>query len=227
MSAYQLLYEKGHIFAVLEKEKYLLDTGSPNSFGEGPFELAGPKRDVSPEMLGLNPKTLSEFLGVETKGLIGTDILNSFDSIWDIKEGNLVCGENLSLDGEKHPFEFYTGIPVVAVDVFGEERKFFFDTGAQISYFQSPVLEHCEYIGEVNDFYPGIGRFNTRTYRLPVKLGSEDIEIVAGKLEEKSLTAMALTALLKMSGITGIIGNEIIRERKLGYFPGRKLLALS
>ena len=45
----------------------------------------------------------------------------------------------------------------------------FFDTGAQISYFQSPSLKDFPSNGTVKDFYPAIGEFETETYLLDLE----------------------------------------------------------
>ncbi|RKZ79968.1 MAG: hypothetical protein DRQ35_03185 [Gammaproteobacteria bacterium] len=75
--------------------------------------------------------------------------------------------------------------------------------------------------GEVSDFYPGFGEFETETYRVDTMLGTTKFGLICGSLPG------ALGMTLGIASVEGIIGNEILMERTLGYFPRRRLLVLS
>lgn len=70
----------GHLVFTLNGKRWLLDTGSPESFG---LEATNPLLQNSPlqPCMGglLNPESLSSYVGCPLDGLIGTDTLNHFD----------------------------------------------------------------------------------------------------------------------------------------------------
>jgi len=95
-----------------------------------------------------------------------------------------------------------------------------FDTRHELSYFQDDSLSGFPEAGIVTDFYPGFGQFETQTYRLPVTIGETRLTLRCGSLP----TLLGLT--LSMAGTQGIVGNEILATRVVGYFPGRRLLVI-
>jgi hypothetical protein len=63
-------------------------------------------------------------------------------------------------------------------------------------------------------FYPGFGQFQTDTYNVPIRIGSDPFAIRCGKLP--GLLGMSLT----MADVQGILGNQVLLDRRVGYFPG-------
>ena len=63
------------------------------------------------------------------------------------------------------------GIPIVIAQIAGRDYRMFFDTGAQISYFQDDSLTDFPASGSITDFYPGFGQFQTDTYLIEISLG--------------------------------------------------------
>ena len=221
---YGLSFEKGHLFAEIESKKFVLDTGSPMSmaassglnFREKDLQLPG-------NIMGLTADQLTGFIGTEVHGLLGTDVLNEGDLLFDFERGKLVVpGAPLPMEGEAISFKPVMGVPLVEAVVDGQAYGFFFDTGARISYFQEEdVLAKGPKIGTDEDFYPGFGRFETDTYRLEVKLVSRAFSLVTG-----TLPAM-LGLSLSMADADGIIGNEILQGLKsLAYMPGRSRIVM-
>ena len=94
------------------------------------------------------------------------------------------------------------------------------DTGAQISYFQDDSLTDFPSAGSVTDFYPGVGQFQTDTHQVAVSLGG-----VAFTLRCGTLPGSLGEDLMKIAGIDGIVGNQILCNRIVGYFPRRHSLA--
>jgi hypothetical protein len=109
---------------------------------------------------------------------------------------------------------------MLEAQVGGARCKLFFDTGAQISYYQSSVPPGAEPAGTVDDFFPMGGNFTTETYRFPIVLSGFSPVVRFGKLP--GLMGMSLG----MAGVSGILGNELMRGRITGYFPRRSLLIL-
>ncbi len=221
---YGLFFELGHLFAEIEGKKFLLDTGSPMSMAKGlKLDFRGQEFRLPGNILGLTPGQLSDFIGTEVHGLLGTDVLNGQDLLFDFERGKLgVPGAPLPVEGEAIPFRPVMGVPLVDAEVGGQVYRFFFDTGARISYFQEgEVLAGFPGVGREEDFYPGFGRFSTDTYRLEVQLLSRTFALVTG-----TLPAM-LGLSLGMAGADGILGNEILQNaRRLAYMPGRNRMVV-
>ena len=112
------------------------------------------------------------------------------------------------------------GIPIVTAGISGHEFQMFLDTGAQISYLQDEILETFPKSGSLTDFYPGFGTFETETYSAKVTLGNVQFSLRCGTLPQ------LLGMTLMMGGTQGILGNDIFRDRKIGYFPRRGLLVI-
>lgn len=112
------------------------------------------------------------------------------------------------------------GIPILSAQIGSSDYRMFFDTGAQISYLQDDSLAGFPAAGQVTDFYPGVGQFQTETHTVDVRVGASSLSVRCGSLP--GLPGMTLM----MAGTQGILGNQILHGRKVGYFPRRKLLIL-
>ena len=108
------------------------------------------------------------------------------------------------------------GIPIVPARIGCADYRMFFDTGAQISYFQHDSIVDYPAAGAINDFYPGFGKFQTDTHNVDIALGETKFTLRCGILPE------LLAAALMMAGTTGIIGNQVTTGRVIGYFPRRQ-----
>lgn len=220
MQTYPLILEKGHLFVALAEGSFLFDTGAPTSFGKvSPVTVDGQSFNLPPSYMGLTAEKLSTYVGRETHGILGGDILNQFDMLIDVPQSR-VCFSQAPLEsgGEELAVEEFMGIPILNATIAGESVRMFFDTGAQISYFQGESLTSFPAEGKVTDFYPGIGQFTTDTFRIPIQLGRSSYELRCGQLP----TLLGMT--LMMAGTQGIIGNEVLLGRTAGYFPRRRRL---
>ena len=72
----------------------------------------------------------------------------------------------------------------------------------------------------MTDFYPIFGEFTTDTYRAPLQVGQTQHQLRCGQLP----TVLGLT--LMVAGTKGIVGNELLNGRRVGYFPRRHVLML-
>lgn len=219
---YPLLFLNGHLFLELNHELWLLDTGAPGSFGGAPLiSLAGEEFALENEYLGLTPASLSRFLGMDCRGLLGMDVLGNFDIVLDVPNGEVtVSQDELAFEGSRVELEDFLGIPIVPVHVGGSQRRVFLDTGAQISYFSPEVLQAFPAAGKVKDFYPGLGEFETGTHLVEVELGGAKYALRSGELP------LLLGFTLHLADSEGIVGNELFRERAAGYFPRRRQFVL-
>lgn len=214
-----LITRHGHLFARFDGKDWVVDTGSPISFGNSAaLELAGQSFAVSSGYMGLTAAALSDLIGHPAEGIIGTDILNRLDVVFDTEAGLLTLAEEIPNkdDGVALPLSFFMEVPLIEVDVAGARHSMFLDTGAQTSYFQDDSLADYPSMGMLEDFFPGMGNFETSTHRVPVSLGPLTMELRCGSLPG----LLGLT--LAMAGVTGIVGNQALTGRKVTYFPRQK-----
>lgn len=222
MTTLPLEFRDGHLFVNLRGALWLIDTGAPASFGRTcGFTIAGESFQLAENCGFLDADTLSDFVGVSCAGLLGADILGRFDHIWDCAAGTLTISTGeLMHRGRSIPLEGFMGIPILKVRIGDGEHRMFFDTGAQFSYFQSGSLESFPRVGRVTDFHPGLGRFQTELFEVPVSVGGLACPLRCGRLPD--MLAMALL----LAGTDGILGNAVIQDRTIGYFPRRNTLIL-
>ena len=222
MVVFQVRLLEGHLFLTLGDGLWLVDTGSPASFGgSGEVCMGGSRFQMARSHAGLDVEALSGMVGVPCAGLLGADILNRFDMLFDVAAGNITLAESeIRHEGTTVGLDAFMGIPIVVARIGGGEHRMFLDTGAQVSYFQPVSLGEFPPLGRMDDFYPGFGRFGTETHEVPVEIGAKVFHLRCGRLP--GLLGMTLT----LAGADGIIGNAILMDRVVGYFPRRGLLVL-
>lgn len=161
---------EGQLFVGLPEGRFLLDTGAPQSFGDG-------------GTIELTDHPLPEL-------------------------------------GEAMPLRFIMGVPILSARIGAEACDLFFDTGAQISYWQGSGLSSFPDAGTISDFYPGFGPFTSSAHRVPITVGSTTTELRCGRLPD------LLGMTLMMAGATGILGIEFLRGRTVLYLPRRQSLRI-
>ncbi len=222
MATLPLHFRDGHLFLESDGGLWLIDTGAPTSFGSEPaVTIAREQFRVGSDYLGLTAETLSSFVAVECIGLLGADILGRLDFILDAPSGrSTISHGELEHGGTAVPLDEFMGIPIVSARISGIDYRMFFDTGAQISYFQHDTLASFPSAGRASDFYPGVGQFETETHNVDVTLGGVEFTLRCGVLHG------LLGAALMMAGTEGIVGNQVLSDRPVGYFPRRHILVL-
>jgi hypothetical protein len=243
MDILPLQFLNGHVFVELDGDRWLLDTGAVKSFSTSPRGLTIDGEEVKVERtrsyldpsaptgrryLNLSAATLSQSVGVACAGLLGVDVLNRFDHIFDAADGKLtVSTTELSHGDQTVPLDEWRGdriastmgIPIVTARVKRSDYRMFFDTGAQISYFPA-MLGTAEFpsAGIVTDFHPRAGQLQTYAHWVPVSLGGVTLILRCATLFDYNI--------LMADSTVGIIGNEILWNRTVGYFPRRRIMVL-
>jgi len=222
MQTLPLIYRDKHLFVKIESSLWLLDTGAPTSFGNTKsITIAGKKFTIAKSYMGLSSVTLSEFVGVQCIGLLGADIIGHFDHIFDCTNEKLTVSlDELTHSGQTLQLSDFMSIPILTARISDSECRMFFDTGAQISYYQDDALTDFPADESITDFYPGVGQFQTDTYQVDISLSGIDFTLRCGTLPG------LLGATLKMADTQGIIGNQIMNNRVIGYFPRRNVLCM-
>ena len=218
-----LKFETGHLYVSLDEGEWMFDTGSPTSFGAvETLAIDGEDFKIPTAYMGMDAEQLSGFAGHSTCGLLGADVINQFDVQIDIGGQELSFSkEEITLEGTALALNQFMGIPLLDAEIGGEMYRMFFDTGAQVSYFQHRSLSSFPAAGSLTDFYPGYGEFESETHMLEAHIGGQAMTLRCGNLPKM------LSAGLVMGGAKGIVGNEILPGRIAGFFPRRKQLVLA
>ena len=138
-----LKFETGHLYLSLEGNEWMFDTGSPNSFGSiESLTLDGEDFKVPTAYMGMDAEQLAASTGHPTCGLLGADTINAFDVLIDIEKQEITFSkEELTFEGASLALDAFMGIPLLDAEIGGESYRMFFDTGAQVSYFQHRSLQ--------------------------------------------------------------------------------------
>ena len=224
---FKLEYLNSHLFIVLDNQRWLLDTGSPVSFGEDSgLVFCGRGFQLARSAMQVTAKDVSRLVGITTRGLLGTDVINQFDWLFDIPNQTVTVSPTsisrnmFSGKAEIIPLNLLAGIPLLHTHVQNQDIKAFFDTGAQFSYLESSLLARFPREKVAQDFHPFTGPFQTILHRVKMVFISAVEYLDCGRLPEK------LAPILTLSGAKGIIGNEILLHRLALYSPSQKMLVL-
>jgi hypothetical protein len=212
----------GHLVTQLPQGRFLVDTGSPSSIGDGgTLVFAGERHSLCTDYLGATASSLANSVGTPLDGLIGTDILNRYDTVISPREGRLIVSSDpLDLEGTALEIDWCQGIPIVETAAAGRTLRAFFDTGAWLSYLDPELARQHPRCGHRRDFHPGLGTFETDTYRVSFTIGGRRVELLVGVLPE------ILRASLMLAGTAGILGTEILEQHRVLYAPRRNRLVL-
>ena len=213
-----LALQNGHLFTRIDDHDWLLGTGAPQSFGQVPtLVIADQGFNLNNHYGTLDATSLSAFVGHETAGIIGVDILNRFDVLFDVPQGRLTLAtEQLDCAGNRIAMDQVQGIPVIPVTINGTPLRMFLETGAQVSYWQDRSLTSFPPAGPVTDFYPGIGQFQVETHGVVVTIGGAAFTIRCGKVPA------VMAPVLRQTRTNGIIGNQLFQNRVVGFFPRKR-----
>jgi len=220
--SHPLHFKNNHLYVEIGGSLWVYDTGADSTFGNQPVSLLGPAEEIQSHYAGqFSAADISGFLDETVAGIIGADIINRYDHIIDLKKNILTLSDgNLTSVGTAQPLDFFMGVPMLPVKVGNMPCNLFFDTGAQISYYQGDAPSNASDAGTLQDFFPLIGEFETPTKMIPIELTGIKHTIRFGKLP--GMMGMAL----KMADVSGILGNEVMRNRITGYLPRRGQLIL-
>ena len=215
MTPYTLIHQAGQLLLSTNLGSWIIGTGSPRSFSELPtLELDGVTLNLAPTFAGLNAANLTALVGVPVTGVLGIDILKRFDVIFDLPSSQIIfSSEPVALDGTIVPLQDFQGLPIIEAVIGGHSSRAFLETGAKLSYWADASLVNYPATGVFEDFYPGIGLFQVDTYRVPVGIGGRNFDIRFG------VPTTQVLSMLRMAGVTAILGNEMFQKHKIGFQP--------
>ena len=223
MTNYPLELKDGYLIASIDGNDWLLDTGSPMSFGKAsPLGIDWQTIQITTEGLGLNARELSEHLCYEVYGLLGVDVLNRYDLLFDLPQGQVTFSQNAqNATGHDLGVEFCWGAPVVQAKLGDRRLRLVVDTGSTYTYLKQLPDGVGVSEGVVHDFHPSYGEFHSDTRRLDLLIGGRGYSMRCGALPP------SLGMTLDLLNADGTLGNEIFYDRTVLYQPrqGRMLCA--
>ncbi len=205
---YRLEMINGHLLTNIEGQSVLIDTGSPISIGKKEeFYFANNFHKLSSEFMGVSIDYLERMVGTDIDVLLGMDILKGQCLTIHLPKKQ-VHFSRMPIVRTRYivPMKTFMGVPSVIVNAGGTERQMYVDTGAKLSYVDQEIAAKFSATGKTNDFYPGLGEFETYVYEIPFDLGDVRFTLHCGVLPD------LLETTLKVTGNHGILGSEIYRE---------------
>jgi hypothetical protein len=221
MKTFQLQIFKGHPIIQDGENIVLIDTGAPSTIHVSEH-LSFLSEDFSctSNYMGLTASKLSEHLGMHVTTLLGTDVLSKYKILLDYQ--NLLVSfskEEISFEGAEIGISNFMGIPIIELEVNNQVLKFFLDTGAKLSYLSEDKTSGYSSVGTEEDFYPGVGQFETECYEISTSLDTNDFVVRYGNLP------FMLQMTLMLGGTDGIIGFDFFNNFKVMLDLGHEKLS--
>ena len=214
---YPLRVLNEHIFVEIADALWLIDTGSPSSFG-GTIQFGATTHTLPQTMMGgllgglLSAEYLTKETGIQCSGLLGNDIMGGYNLRFDFLNGTLELHDiDEGFFSDQHcQFTTVMGVPLIRCQVNGVPARLLVDTGATISYWQHANLKQCTSVGSKQDFYPMFGSFTTVIYAVTIDCCHWSQTLKVGSLPGLLGAAITLVA-------DGILGNESMIDRVFLY----------
>ena len=211
MKQFQIQLYKGHPIINDGENRILIDTGAPSTIhSSNNLNFCSDNFVCSTNYMGLTVSIISDMLGTEIKTLLGADILSDYKILLDYQNQVIKFSkQEIKIDGTQVNISNFMGIPIIKMTVDNQELKFFLDTGAKLSYLSDSLTSNYESIGTDEDFYPGVGRFQTECFEIPTVFGNTEFVVKYGNLP----TLLQMT--LMLGGTDGIIGYDFFNNFKV------------
>jgi hypothetical protein len=211
MKQFQIQLYKGHPIIYDCENRILIDTGAPSTIHTShSLNFCSDGFGCSTNYLGLTVSKISDMLGTEITTLLGADILSDYKILLDYQNQVIEFSkQEIDIDGTQVDISNFMGIPIIKMTVDNQELKFFLDTGAKLSYLSDSLTSNYEGVGTDEDFYPGVGKFQTECYEIPTVFGNTEFVVKYGSLP----TLLQMT--LMLGGTDGIIGFDFFNNFKV------------
>lgn len=211
MKQFQLQLFKGHPIINDGENRILIDTGAPSTIhASESLNFCSESFGCSTNYMGLTVSKISDMLGTEISTLLGADILSDFKILLDYQNQVIVFSkQEIDIDGIQADISNFMGIPKIKMTIDNHELKFFLDTGAKLSYLSESITNNYESVGTDEDFYPGVGKFQTECFEIPTVFRDSKFIVKYGNLP----TLLQMT--LMLGGTDGIIGFDFFNNFKV------------
>lgn len=209
---YQLDIDRKHGILVTEEGKrYLIDTGSPVSFTDGPLYLCGRLQESN---TGGMINHIRKVSNLDIDGLIGMATLRQYPHILFDYPHNKISFSTKSFNTKGYTGNIYCmfGMAIFFdAKINGSSHRIILDSGAPISYIKPDLVKMLTPITSVRDFHPEIGEFDVPIYpELELAIGDACIPISFGVLPSTSLVSLSTSVLADC-----IVGYDLLKHGKV------------
>ena len=220
----QLINQREHPFVDLPEGPFLVDTGSPMSFGTtGSLTFAGERHHLKerPGMLGMSisMSTIRKLVSGPCSGLLGMDFLRKHPLRFSLRAGAILAGDAaLSERGTDIASATVMGVPMIGIHSRGRDLRAIFDTGAQYGYvMQHDLVDGLAVTGHTSDYNPMLGDISSDSWSLPYQVLDDNGTNIGSIVHE---TVGFLDAgLLGLIGADAIIGWHLLESVDLLMVP--------
>lgn len=211
MKTFQIKLFKGHPIIKEGENIILIDTGAPSTIhSSDSLTFCSTNYICSTNYMGMTVSKISEMLGSEITTLLGADILSNYKTLFDYKNSVIEFNnQEIEFEGTEVEISNFMGIPVIEMSINNQKLKFFLDTGAKLSYLSNSITSNYVSIGTDEDFYPGVGKFETDCFEISTRFGNTDFIVKYGNLPP------LLQMTLMLGGTNGIIGFDFFSNFKI------------
>jgi len=211
MKQFQIQLFKGHPIINDGVNRILIDTGAPSTIhSSDSLNFCSESFSCSTNYMGLTASKISDMLGTEITTLLGIDILSDYKIFLDYQNQVIEFSkQEIDIKGTQLEISNFMGIPIIKMTVDNKELKFFLDTGAKLSYLSDSLTNNYKSVGTDEDFYPGVGKFQTECFEIPTVFGDTEFVVKYGILPT------LLQTTLMLGGTDGIIGFDFFNNLKV------------
>lgn len=211
MKQFQIQLFEGHPIINDGENRILIDTGAPSTIhASDSLNFCSDNFGCSTNYMGLTVSKLSDMLGTEITTLLGADILSDYKILIDYQNQVMEFSKlEIDIDGTQVDISNFMGIPIIRMTVDTQELNFFLDSGAKLSYLSESLTRNYESVGTDEDFYPGVGKFQTDCFEIPTVFVDKEFVVKYGNLPK------LLQTTLMLGGTDGIIGFDFFNNFKV------------
>ncbi|MDH6343561.1 hypothetical protein M2134_002450 [Parabacteroides sp. PM6-13] len=211
MKQFQMQLFNGHPIIDDGENRILIDTGASSTIHtSNSLTFCSESFNCLTNYMGLSISNISDMLGTEITTLLGVDVLSNYKILLDYQ--NLAIGfskQEIEINGSLSSISTFMGIPIIEMTIDNQRLKFFLDTGAKLSYLSNTLTNSYKSIGTDEDFYPGVGKFQTECFEIPTVFGEKEFVVKYGNLPT------LLQKALMLNGTDGIIGFDFFNNFKV------------
>lgn len=211
MKQFQLQLFKGLPIINDGENRILIDTGAPSTIHTSDsLNFCSESFGCSTNFMGLTVSKISDMLGTEITTLLGADILSGYKIFLDYQNQVIEFSkQKIDIKGTQVGISKFMGTPIIKMTIDNQKLKFFLDTGTRLSYLSDRLTSNYENVGTDEDFYPGVGKFQTECFEIPTVFGDNEFVVKYGNLP----TLLQMT--LMLGGTDGIIGFDFFNNFKV------------
>lgn len=212
---YRLLLQNDRMYVEIGGDLWLIDTGSPSTFGDKPsVTINGDLYNVPRSAGGLDNAAIEAIVGMEGTGLMGTDILDNYTVTFDVDGGSIQFSHATApTQGVVARLRMMGGLPTTTIEVDGKAFTMALDTGARFGVLQSPLTDRYPFVCHHDDYNPIVGAFRLAMHSVPATFAGVKCTLTLGRCTTNTIDRLSELAL------DGVLGLELFRNRTVTYCP--------